>query len=74
METAPSSHSLEPFQNSWFSHYEGDYWERMIQQVFNNIIPTSSSMSFHFCFFCCIIYPPITLFSRIMLIYKSNKH
>jgi hypothetical protein len=25
METAPSSHSLEPFQNSWFSHYEGDY-------------------------------------------------
>jgi hypothetical protein len=24
METTPSSHSLEPFQNSWFSHYEED--------------------------------------------------
>ncbi|CAJ2637301.1 LOB domain-containing protein 20-like [Trifolium pratense] len=25
METAPSSHGLEPFQNSWFSHFEEDH-------------------------------------------------
>ncbi|GAU44235.1 hypothetical protein TSUD_139280 [Trifolium subterraneum] len=25
METAPSSHGLEPFQNSWFSHFGEDH-------------------------------------------------
>jgi hypothetical protein len=59
METPPSSHDLDPFQNSWFSNFWGRWQKKnMIQQVFNNVtsLSSSSSMSFHFCFFSYIFY------------------